>query len=287
MKKLLLIVFLTFFRHVFCQSVVVPFREESKLKILEGQIANIKIDFIFDTGASKTLVSENIWNRIESLNGEFESVRTDTFIIADGSFSVAEIYMIPKLMLSEIVVGPIEIAVIKGSNMNLLGQNFLSEFQSYTVGVNDIEFTYSSTKNKFFGLDMDRSLSDLGFSMLAYYETPISPFGKTLKFNPKITDFNQKFIKLQVQNIYLTFNEKNDCYMVTIKEIIEDGIFNNKTYGRFKEISELLQSEYGNPVERNVSNNKNEVIKWSNRTSDLVLSLDWPEQTIWVYYMKK
>jgi hypothetical protein len=75
--------------------------------------------------------------------------------------------------------------------------------------------------------------------------------------------------------------------MVTIKEIIEDGIFNNKTYSRFKEIFEFLQSKYGNPVERNVSKNKNEVIKWSNRTSDLLLSLDWPEQTIWVYYMKK
>jgi hypothetical protein len=286
MRKTLVFILLSISIPLFCQSFVVPFREESKLKILEGQISNVKIDFIFDTGASKTLISETIWNEIISVSNNYEAVRIDTFVIADGSMTIGKIYRIPKLMIKEIIVGPIEIVVIRGSNMNLLGQNFLKEFKSYTVGENSIEFNYSQN-NRFFGLDMNRSVSNFGFSRLAYYETPKSQFGKTLKFNPLNSDFNETFSNIHAQNIYLTFNDKEECYIVTIKEIFSSDIFNSSIYKRFNEYSDCFQTEYGNPIEKMVNINKDEVIKWSSRTSDLVLKLDWTEQTIWAYYLKK
>lgn len=286
MKSTIFIILFSILRPLLCQSIVVPFREESKLKILEGQISNVKIEFIFDTGASKTLISETSWNEIISVSNDYDVIRFDTFMIADGSITIGKIYRIPKLMIKEIIVGPIEIAVIQGSNMNLLGQNFLKEFKSYTVSESSIEFNYSQN-NTFFGLDMNRSLSNFGFSRLSYYETPKSDFGKTLKFNPSNSDFNETFSKIHAQNVFLTFNENEQCYMVTIKEIISSDVFSNLIYKRFNEYSECFQTEYGNPIEKKVTVNKDEVIKWSSRTSDLILKLDWKEQTIWAYYLKK
>lgn len=141
-KQIRNIIFLLFISsNISFSQVHAPIKHWYGLKIIECDVEGVKMDFIFDTGASTTLISLENFNKMVS-NGfsgiPLESTEIQT---ADGSIVNAIVYEAKKMIIHGIELENVKFSVInKPNTSNLLGQNIFRRFQSYEIKSNTIVF---------------------------------------------------------------------------------------------------------------------------------------------------
>ena len=120
-------------------TVILPVKNHSQLKWVECLVNDNPVEFIFDTGASSTTMSNATFLELIKQGLQFEYVEEKSFTMANGSTSSADIYKSGTFSIGGHRLEDVTFAVIKESNApNLLGQNVFGRFDSYIIHENHI-----------------------------------------------------------------------------------------------------------------------------------------------------
>ena len=115
-------------------------KSSTGLKIVECNFSDVKLNFIFDTGASITLLTKESFNKLKSSGANLKFVRYGSAKSANGEKNTTMVYQIDRIQIDKLVLKNIEFSVIdKVDNYNLLGQNIIRQFKSYQMFDNYIK----------------------------------------------------------------------------------------------------------------------------------------------------
>lgn len=94
---------------------------------------SVNAEFLLDTGASMVMMNEKLF-RLITKHQETTSTGKVAANMASGRIKSIPTYLIPSLVLENgCDVGPLEVAVIRGANRNLIGLNALSKLGVITL----------------------------------------------------------------------------------------------------------------------------------------------------------
>lgn len=102
---------------------------------------SLTLDFVFDSGASDVLISNDVFSTLMKMNkiSKNDILGYEYYQIADGSTVKQTSIILRKLQIGEIVVNNIKASVGKSTAPLLLGQTFLQKFKQFTINnQNDI-----------------------------------------------------------------------------------------------------------------------------------------------------
>lgn len=109
-------------------------KSSTGLKIVECNFSDVKLNFIFDTGASITLLTKESFNKLKSSGANLKFVRYGSAKSANGEKNTTMVYQIDRIQIGKLILKNIEFSVIdKVDNYNLLGQNIIRQFKSYQM----------------------------------------------------------------------------------------------------------------------------------------------------------
>ena len=129
-------------------KVILPVKTVNKLKFVECQVNFIPVEFIFDTGASLTTISQTTFLNLIKQGLSFDFIEEKSFVLANGSMSNADIYNTSTFSIGDYHLRDITFAVIHQSDApNLLGQNVFNHFKSYVIHDKYIELFPANETN--------------------------------------------------------------------------------------------------------------------------------------------
>ncbi|WP_299439458.1 retropepsin-like aspartic protease [uncultured Aquimarina sp.] len=109
---------------------------------LNGGINDINIEFILDTGASESMISKNVLDRItEKGNYNVDHLEGGYYSLADGSNVFCERINIKTMMIGGYTIRDVVFGIMPTETDNLLGRNVLDQFKKWTVNKNLNELT--------------------------------------------------------------------------------------------------------------------------------------------------
>ena len=118
---------------------IIPLKNKNGAKYIESNVDGVPIEFIFDTGASSTMLSLEAFERIKNKSGQYELLRVETYQVADGSTVSANTYLADSICIGSLCFEKIEFSVIQSENSPcLLGQNIFEKLYSYEIQSNQI-----------------------------------------------------------------------------------------------------------------------------------------------------
>lgn len=189
-------------------SILLPVKNSGNIKLVECEIQGLPVDFIFDTGASNTTISKDVFIDLLKRGYTFKSEGELRFSLADGSVGVADIYSTDKFGIEDFELSDVTFVVMPNSDApNLLGQNVFKRFSSYTVKENFIEFILtdqSTDKDKIvfseknaegYAADLIQFtfLTNSIFWMLEYPDLPFNVTDEQIAYD---TRTDKKYMKL-------------------------------------------------------------------------------------------
>ena len=103
---------------------------------ITGQLApEVSAEFLLDTGASMVMVNRKLFKTISRYHKTISTGKVAAKM-ANGSTKTISTYTIPTLVLGNgCEVGPLEVAVIRGANRNLIGLNALAKLGLITLDI--------------------------------------------------------------------------------------------------------------------------------------------------------
>ena len=130
------------------EKVFLPVNNINKLKVVECLVNSIPVEFIFDTGASTTSMSQTTFLNLIKQGLSFEFIEEKSFVLANGSKSSADIYKSSTFSIGDYQLRDVTFAVINQSDApNLLGQNVFNRFESYVIHDKYIELFPANETN--------------------------------------------------------------------------------------------------------------------------------------------
>jgi hypothetical protein len=121
---------------------IVPIKKLNGLNYIDCVVDGEPIEFIFDTGAGSTCLSEDAFNKLKNHSGEYIRIREETFQVADGSYVDASIYSADSLCIGKLCFNNVEFCVMPSLDAPcLLGQNIFKNLYSYEIQSNQIILT--------------------------------------------------------------------------------------------------------------------------------------------------
>lgn len=99
------------------------------------EIANVQHNFLFDTGASISLISKNVINKLleESIISTKNFLRKDYIQTADGKRHLVEFWNLPNLVVGGKKINDVNFAVMDGDIKPLLGMNIINKLNAYKI----------------------------------------------------------------------------------------------------------------------------------------------------------
>lgn len=92
--------------------------------------------FLVDTGAGYSSISQKLFKRLKK-RGALEHVDRVAARMADGRLRPMDIYRVASLQLGEgCEVGPVDVAVLPGSQRNILGMSALAKVAPFMLELN-------------------------------------------------------------------------------------------------------------------------------------------------------
>ena len=89
--------------------------DQNGMKYISVKINGIRRDYLFDTGASNTLISKTYLNRLRDLGYLSRAnhfIETQNVQIANGDIIEAEFWNIPKMVISDKAIYNVRVAVL-------------------------------------------------------------------------------------------------------------------------------------------------------------------------------
>lgn len=134
MKRLLILILILIVTTSYSQEYLQFIKSPSGLKIVECNFSDVKLNFIFDTGASTTLLTKESFNKLKSSGVNLKFIRYGSAKSANGEKNTTMVYQIGRIQIGKLILKNIEFSVIdKVDNYNLLGQNIIRQFKSYQM----------------------------------------------------------------------------------------------------------------------------------------------------------
>ena len=134
MKRLLILILILIVTTSYSQEYLQFIKSPSGLKIVECNFSDVKLNFIFDTGASTTLLTKESFNKLKSSGINLKFIRYGSAKSANGEKNTTMVYQIDRIQIGKLILKNIEFSVIdKVDNYNLLGQNIIRQFKSYQM----------------------------------------------------------------------------------------------------------------------------------------------------------
>jgi hypothetical protein len=217
--KYLLFVNLVIINNAFSQWVI-PLVEQNNVKLIECTVDGVREKFVFDTGASSTLISKQTFSKINNLSGPYFAFKTEKFVIADGSLVESKTYYADSICVGGLCFKNIAFNVIDSENAtSLLGQNVFEKFYSYEVQSNQVKlFPRNYTGENYYEKYSKNTL--LETSILTFKGFINLTALKVSKFEYKVAD--SKFLI-----------DKYDSTATYIFDLYSENIFND-VYSRSK-----------------------------------------------------
>ena len=101
--------------------------------VLEARLGGVQGEFLLDTGASMITVSRRFFAKIEA-SGAVTHQRQVAARMASGKIQALDVYLIEDFSLgADCRLGPVEVAVLKGGDRNLLGMSALALAAPFAV----------------------------------------------------------------------------------------------------------------------------------------------------------
>lgn len=123
-------------------QIIIPLKTKNGAKYIESNVDGVPIEFIFDTGATSTLLSTEAFEKIKNKSGLYELLRVESYQVADGSTVSANTYLADSICIGSLCFENMEFSVIQSANSPcLLGQNIFEKFYSYEIQSNQIKLT--------------------------------------------------------------------------------------------------------------------------------------------------
>lgn len=116
----------------------IPLKNYSEAYYLEGEINNLSIGFILDTGASESMISRNELSRITSLNNNIRHLKGQIYTLADGSNIFCERIHVKVMKIGDYTINNVTFGVMPSETDNLLGKNVLDKFIKWSINKNEL-----------------------------------------------------------------------------------------------------------------------------------------------------
>jgi len=116
----------------FAEEITVPWiRGETGILVIDGVINNRPAEFMFDTGATTSVLTTDLAYEIED---SLEHFRIMYGIMADGKIQAYSVFRINELRIGDkCIAKDTEAAIIPGADRNILGVNVIREFSPVTI----------------------------------------------------------------------------------------------------------------------------------------------------------
>lgn len=104
-------------------------------KIIDVKIAETNFDFVFDTGASVSLINKSIINNLLE-NGVISNrnfLEKKYMVTADGKKHLVELWNLPKIIIGGKKINNVDFAVMDGNITPLLGMNIINRLNIYKI----------------------------------------------------------------------------------------------------------------------------------------------------------
>lgn len=109
---------------------------------LDAEINEIDIDFILDTGASESIISNNIMAQIQrTSNDNITHLEKSYYILADGSQVYCDRINIKTMKIGNHIIQNVIFGIMPNETDNLLGKNVLDKYKRWSVNKNLNELT--------------------------------------------------------------------------------------------------------------------------------------------------
>ena len=115
-------------------------------KIIDVKIAETNFDFIFDTGASVSLINKSIINNLLE-NGVISNInfkKKKNMVTADGKKHLVELWNLPKIIIGGKKINNVDFAVMDGNITPLLGMNIINRLNIYKIDLENYKIYLKS-----------------------------------------------------------------------------------------------------------------------------------------------
>jgi predicted aspartyl protease len=118
------------------QNVVLEQRASGGLYVSARIAAETPSAFLVDTGAGYSSISQDLFRRLQRKNALVHVDRVAARM-ADGRLKAMDIYRAQSLQVGDSCeLGPVDVAVLPGSQRNILGMSALAKAAPFMLGVN-------------------------------------------------------------------------------------------------------------------------------------------------------
>lgn len=129
--------------YMIVNSIVVPRKNNDIIelkgtenqKIIDVKIGETQLDFIFDTGASISLISKSVIDDLIA-NGVITKrnfLEKKYIVTADGKNHLVELWNLPNIIIGGKKINDIDFAVMEGNIQPLLGMNIINKLNIYKI----------------------------------------------------------------------------------------------------------------------------------------------------------
>lgn len=109
---------------------------------LNGDINGIDINFILDSGASESIISEGLLYRLQELSiDNISYLEKGYYILADGSEVYCERIRVKTMKIGDHTVNNVVFGIMPTETDNLLGKNVLDKYKRWSVNKRRNELT--------------------------------------------------------------------------------------------------------------------------------------------------
>lgn len=129
--------------YMIVNSIVVPKNNKNIIELkgtVNQKIINVKIeeanlDFIFDTGATISLINKNIINNLleNGIITKRNFVEKKYVVTADGKKHLVELWNLPNILVGGKKINDVDFAVMEGYIQPLLGMNIINKLNIYKI----------------------------------------------------------------------------------------------------------------------------------------------------------
>ena len=109
---------------------------------LNGEINDVSVEFILDSGASESIMSRQVLNEIkETSTFNIRDLEKGYYILADGSEVFCSRVNIKVMKIGDHTLHDVVFGIMPNETDNLLGKNILDKFKRWSVDKNLNELT--------------------------------------------------------------------------------------------------------------------------------------------------
>ncbi len=122
--------------------IIIPLSNYYGVYHLDGEINNISVEFILDTGASESIISKKLLVQIqEKSNTNIRYLEKGYYILADGSEVYCDRISIKFMKIGNHTIHNVVFGIMPNETESLLGKNVLDKYKRWSVNKNLNELT--------------------------------------------------------------------------------------------------------------------------------------------------